>query len=185
MIVLAPPAMHFDRPGEMCDVRSWRKRGWCIMELQARVLAKNAGVVLVLETTKHDPFIMMAFDSLKIRAGKGEFTCCANNHDFGNGLVECDKVKIREIIIEMINKKLEHYRKTGNVLHLRYLLGNRTIILDGLLGVKTIQERQRESGIVKVDDMFSLAQYAKFKRVAGMGDGMNFALEDMEELAVS
>lgn len=38
--------------------------------------------------------------------GLGEFSCCMLNHDFGNGIVECDKYDIGTF--ESVNEKNIH-----------------------------------------------------------------------------
>jgi hypothetical protein len=60
---------------------------------------------------------MSGSEAFLLVPGEGEFRCCANNHDFGGGPVECDKLKILPVVERlMIQEKIERLRtQNGNV----------------------------------------------------------------------
>ena len=97
ILVLVPTMEHKDRPGEVCDFASWRGRGWCRLEYMASVLSPTDNRVLIVRGGGADVEFIPAMDSLFLPPGHGEFSCCARDHDFGNGPVPCDREKIVKV----------------------------------------------------------------------------------------
>ena len=119
MIVLTPPGRHADRPGELVSFQSWRSRGWCRLEFMAAALSRNELRVMTLKGPEAQPeFEFASLDMIKLAPGRGNFTCCARNHQLpesdvftmcssagvasGGGTVVCDKIKIAVVLDTMV-----------------------------------------------------------------------------------
>jgi ankyrin repeat protein len=125
IIVLVPTTMHKDRVGEPCDFGSWRGRGWCRLEFMATVLSPTKNRVMIVRGG--DAFIefIPPWDALMLPPGRGEFSCCAANHDFGDGIVVCDRVKMRwftRVLRLLLDGKIESLFAEGKILDARYFI---------------------------------------------------------------
>mmetsp|Transcript_49973 Transcript_49973/g.142889 ORF Transcript_49973/g.142889 Transcript_49973/m.142889 type:complete len:680 (+) Transcript_49973:72-2111(+) len=131
VLVLAPPARHANT-GKICSFKSWRNRGWCRLEYAAATLATRDVRMLVVQGPEFRPDFMHSLDINFLRPGRGEFSCCAVNHDFGSGPVECDKPKIKKVMVTMLDAKVNHLSQTLRLFEMRYFVVMRNWLLAGL-----------------------------------------------------
>lgn len=156
VLVVSPPALHADT-GALADFASWRRRGWCRMEASCepsgppswrhpvaptRVRVSRARqwasallatkVVRVLALKGEVLEFFLANDLTKLVPGEGTFTCCERSHDFGGGLVPCDKLKVKAVMEAMLDAKIEHLRKTGQPFAMLQYAALRPTLLRGL-----------------------------------------------------
>ena len=134
MLVLVPTVKHSDRIGDVCDFRSWRGRGWCRMEFVCALMARNDLQLIVAQGGASTPAILFPGDALFLPAGEGAFTCCARNHDFGEGpnTSPCDKRKVRAVLDAMIDAKVEYLFDLGRRAEARYFAALKHHFLRGL-----------------------------------------------------
>ena len=85
MIILVPPCEHIDRKGECCDYSSWRRRGWCRLELMGSQFSRSHLRVMLCSGGLAQPAFVTPLDICYLAPGLGDFTCCARDHDFGEG----------------------------------------------------------------------------------------------------
>lgn len=131
MLVLAPPATHKDL-GVACGYKSWRSRGWCRMEYIAAVLARRPVPILISQAPTSSPEFIFPLDTLTLLAGEASFTCCARNHDFGSGTVPCDKIKIRSVMVTLLDAKIGYFHDKGKLADARFFTSFRPRLLHGL-----------------------------------------------------
>ena len=120
MLVLVPEGEHVDRQGELVNYCSWRKRGWCRLELFAAHLSRNDIRVMVVRCEDRPPTFVFSLDALHLPPGLGEFSCCAVDHDFGAGKIPCDKIAVQEVLTTLIEAKMAKLRDEGQWLELRW-----------------------------------------------------------------
>ena len=72
-LILAPPVRHADLDDVVCDYTSWMSRGWCRVEMFARVLSNQKRPMLVVRSAK-DVSYMASWDWIHRPAGEGTFT---------------------------------------------------------------------------------------------------------------
>lgn len=123
--VIAPPALHADT-GEVCDLETWRGRGWCRLEECANYLSITtmSPIFLTGEKQVHvqhleDYWIHVA-NTREGAVGCGKFTCCAMNHkrrldDGTEEVVLCDKGHCMEVVEKMWRHKKAHGEKIENL----------------------------------------------------------------------
>mmetsp|Transcript_6330 Transcript_6330/g.15794 ORF Transcript_6330/g.15794 Transcript_6330/m.15794 type:complete len:670 (-) Transcript_6330:230-2239(-) len=123
--VVAPQSTHAER-GIICDLESWRKRGWCRLEECANYLAIDTmAPVVITEQPKvtignfEDWWIEVA-NTRAGAVGCGDFSCCAFNHRqrLPNGqehVIPCDKKHCLEVLKEMWLTKKAHGEATDNI----------------------------------------------------------------------
>ena len=80
MIVLVPTCEHVDRTAELCDYSSWRRRGWCRLELMGSQLSRSQIRVMLCNGGLAQPDLITPADIIHLLPGMGDYTCCARNH---------------------------------------------------------------------------------------------------------
>jgi hypothetical protein len=80
MIILVPTCEHVDRTAEMCDYSSWRRRGWCRLELMGSQLSRSQLRVMLCNGGLAQPVLITPIDVIHLLPGMGDYTCCARNH---------------------------------------------------------------------------------------------------------
>ena len=80
MIILVPTCEHVDRTAELCDYSSWRRRGWCRLELMGSQLSRSQLRVMLCNGGLAQPVLITPVDIVHLVPGMGEYTCCARNH---------------------------------------------------------------------------------------------------------
>ena len=85
MIILVPTCEHVDRTGELCDYSSWRRRGWCRLELMGSQLSRSQLRVMLCNGGLAQPELLTPIDIIHLLPGMGHYTCCARNHGEQSG----------------------------------------------------------------------------------------------------
>lgn len=120
MIILAPGYFHTDRKIPTC-YRSWRRRGWCLLELFASFMARDSShPSLVIKSLKGVPTWTSPFQVHLLSIGHADFTCCQRNHilttatqkstskNNNNNKISCDKPIAKGIMKTLIRAKVKH-----------------------------------------------------------------------------
>ena len=80
MIILVPTCEHVDRTAELCDYSSWRRRGWCRLELMGSQLSRSQLRVMLCNGGLALPELITPVDIVHLSPGMGDYTCCARKH---------------------------------------------------------------------------------------------------------
>ena len=119
IMVLVPGCYHSDRRSPTC-FRSWRRRGWCLLELYASAMARDSSnPPLLVRSERGTPMWMSPLEILKLSIGLADFTCCQRNHVIttetqkiiSGGKVKkipCDKPIAGGILEQLIDAKINH-----------------------------------------------------------------------------
>jgi hypothetical protein len=119
ILILVPSEFHTDRKDETC-FRTWRRRGWCLLELYASAMARDSSNPPLLVRSKRGvPMWMSPLEIMKLSVGMADFTCCQRNHVIttetqnimSGGKVKkisCDKPIAGGILEQLINAKINH-----------------------------------------------------------------------------
>jgi len=123
MIVLAPTCPHADNNDDgklVCDLRTWRRRGWCRLELQCRLFsARGDGQVIVVQSAEATPWLIHPLEASRMRVGQGDFS------------VESDRGVTGQVLRKLIQAKEEIMAKKGQAFDHNYLNAIMPRILDG------------------------------------------------------
>jgi len=131
MLVLAPVATHADT-GEACSLQSWRRRGWCRMELAAALFARQPITVVMCQGPHAEPFTHVPIDSFLLTAGDGEFSCCQRGHEILGRRVICDKLQVAGVLSALIEGRITAEMDSGRAVMWRGLTALRNTFLHGL-----------------------------------------------------
>ena len=101
--VLVPPVEHQDVPDAVCDLNSWRGRGWCRMEYCASNLTTHDLPVMIIENAVDAPKYFSPCDAMKTPATGGSFS------------FDEDRGKVLEVLQTMVTAKAKHYHTMGDV----------------------------------------------------------------------
>merc|ERR1711871_1527200 len=119
ILILVPSLYHNDRKVPTC-YRTWRRRGWCLLELYAAAMARDSSnPPLLVRSKRGTPMWMSPLEILKLSIGMAEFTCCQRNHVITtetqkvmNGgevkRIPCDKPIAGGILEQLIDAKINH-----------------------------------------------------------------------------
>ena len=119
IMILVPGCHHSDRKVPTC-FRTWRKRGWCLLELYAAAMARDSSnPPLLVRSERGTPSWMSPLEVQKLSVGFADFTCCQRNHIIttetqkimsgGNvKKISCDKPIAGGILEQLINAKINH-----------------------------------------------------------------------------
>jgi ankyrin repeat protein len=118
IMILVPSLYHSDRKVPTC-YRTWRRRGWCLLELYAAVMARDSSnPPLLVRSEKGTPMWMSPFEVMKLSIGLADFTCCQRNHvittetqkimsgEKNMKKISCDKPIAGGILEQLINAKI-------------------------------------------------------------------------------
>lgn len=123
MVVLAPTCPYADNNDDgklVCDLRTWRRRGWCRLELQCRLFsARGDGQVIVVQSAEATPWLIHPLEASRMRVGLGEFT------------VDSDRVVTGQVLRKLIQAKMEILANKGQAFDHNYLNAIMPRILDG------------------------------------------------------
>jgi len=123
IMILVPGCHHSDRKVPTC-YRTWRRRGWCLLELYAAAMARDSSnPPLLVRSERGTPMWMSPLETLKLSIGMADFTCCQRNHVIttetqkimSGGKVKkipCDKPIAGGILEQLINAKTNHLFNT-------------------------------------------------------------------------
>lgn len=157
MIVLCPPSEHAVT-GESCELSTWRKRGWCRLELMSMTWTHPRFPVMIAESP----------DSLRIGAElmpkkmnasqsacNGEFTCCQGGHMRQGSPVQCDKHIIYSVLDRLHRMYVSNVKaEVGEGLKWRWAKSLRHVVLAGTLQA---EEVVLNSSLSKFLDDYSLS----------------------------
>ena len=86
-MICAPPGRHADRLDPVTkkksrtSYRSWRKRGWCVLEMFTSFVSRYKRYPnLLIRSGDGQPEWVSSLDTQILRCGESEFTCCLRNH---------------------------------------------------------------------------------------------------------
>lgn len=144
MIVLAPAARHADT-GAVCNLSSWRLRGWCRMEYLSTAMARNPIAVMVC--SNRSPHFILPDDMLALTAGAGEFTCCALGHVADGRQVSCDRSKVKQILEQLVDTKIEQFIEQQLFFEARLLASFRPWLLCGFGHAELNKARQTRASV--------------------------------------
>ena len=115
VVIAAPGCLHTDRRDPKTNLRvktcyrTYRGRGWCVLEVFASFLSRDKAHPCLLITSKEgDPEWAAPSDAQILAVGTSDFTCCQRNHIFNDKVVSCDRGKVLSILKKMIRSKALH-----------------------------------------------------------------------------
>merc|ERR1711871_135048 len=120
ILILVPSLYHSDRKVPTC-YRTWRRRGWCLLELYAAAMARDSSnPPLLVRSERGTPMWKSPLEILKLSIGCPDFTCCQRNHVIttetqkvmNGGVVKkipCDKPIAGGILEKLIDAKISHF----------------------------------------------------------------------------
>ena len=139
LLIVAPACAHADRIDKVTNkkartcFRSWRKRGWCVLEFFSAALSRDkAAPVLLVQSAEATPYWLAPNDMAFMSAGLADFTCCQLNHVIRGNNVKCDRPIVRGIIETLITGKIKEYRKLNMNVAARTHVAYTPILLRGL-----------------------------------------------------
>ena len=105
-IMLVPPVCH-QCSSKILDLSTWRRRGWCVAEAMARLLARKTGPLIKLSSAEGKVELDPLYMAWKLKPLKGKFSCCAKNHFRVVGgkkiRVECDKIWVGKVVHDLVS----------------------------------------------------------------------------------
>ena len=119
ILILVPSLYHSDRKVPTC-YRTWRRRGWCLLELYAAAMARDSSnPPLLVRSEKGTPTWMSPLEVMKLSIGLADFTCCQRGHVITtetqkvmNGgevkKIPCDKPIAGGILVQLIDAKINY-----------------------------------------------------------------------------
>eukprot|EP00947_MAST-08B_sp_MAST-8B-sp1_P003867 g3867.t1 len=157
VVVVAPPGTHEDRK-EDTSYRSWRSRGWCMMELYACLFSRHKdSPVMVINSAEGTPFYINPGQALWFMSvGGANFSCCQRNHRPFNltatqqvllgdtATIPCDKPVVASILAPLIDGKIAHLHAAGNLHHARFYLVLKRWALRGLRQEKEEDDESKQ-----------------------------------------
>eukprot|EP00939_MAST-03C_sp_MAST-3C-sp1_P002240 g2240.t1 len=136
MLVLCPQAHHSDRKEMADDVktistcyRTWRRRGWCVLEMFACILSRwKEYPILLVESSNGTPAWLPFRETVKFLIGRCDFSCCQLNHrlhtatqlnqnvDGKRGdVIQCDKPVVLKIFKDLLRTKVDFLFTKGDI----------------------------------------------------------------------
>ena len=140
ILILVPSLYHSDRKVPTC-YRTWRRRGWCLLELYAAAMARDSSnPPLLVRSERGTPMWTSPLEILKLSIGLADFTCCQRGHVITtetqkvmNGgevkKIPCDKPIAGGILEQLIQAKVNHlFNAEGDVVMARFSLCLKTLV---------------------------------------------------------
>ena len=125
--IVAPGCLHADRRDPETELRTktcyrtYRTRGWCVLEVFAAYLSRDKRFPSLLITSKEaTPEWISSLNIINLAVGTSNFTCCQCNHIFRGDVVSCDRGITRKILERMIKAKVKHYFSLQQTLYARF-----------------------------------------------------------------
>ena len=131
MMTVTPPEVNVER-NELISYQTWRRRGWCRLEVMCTVLSLDPIRVMNIHNADGQPEFAPMNDPLLLPPGMGDFSCCARNHNDNGRPIICDKFKVASVLNTMLQTKIEDEFLAGGVFTARYLITNTRRILRGV-----------------------------------------------------
>ena len=121
-MVVAPGCLHADRRDSETGhrvktcYRTYRSRGWCVLEIFAsQVSRRKTHPALLITSATTTPEWISPLEVQKLAVGTSDFTCCQRNHIFGDRVVPCDRGITRTILQTLIKEKVKYLYKSGEI----------------------------------------------------------------------
>lgn len=165
-MILVPNGSHRDRPHHRTCFRTWRNRGWCLVELASSFFCRDtASPPMIVRSAEGVPEWISPSVIQYLSVGLADFTCCQRNHEFprtekttsADGTVvervtvkkvDCDKHIVLIILRTLIRKKTTHLFDTLNRPTIaRLFLCNEHWLLRGLPLSSSSEEADDESAL--------------------------------------
>ncbi|MDC3321555.1 ankyrin repeat domain-containing protein [bacterium] len=119
--VVVPGCLHADRRDSGTLVRSktcyrtYRRRGWCVLEMFSSQLSRRkTHPTLLITSGLGVPNWISPLEAHKLAVGASDFTCCERNHIFGENVVPCDRGITHDILKKLIKHKAQHLFEHGD-----------------------------------------------------------------------
>jgi len=124
--IVAPGCLHANRRQSDTKLRTktcyrtYRNRGWCVLEIFASFMSRYKQYPILCITSKEGiPEWVSPLEIHNLAVGTSDFTCCQRNHIFGHRVVPCDRGITRAILENMIKAKAVHLFKLEQTLRAR------------------------------------------------------------------
>ncbi|CAJ1424768.1 unnamed protein product [Effrenium voratum] len=115
------PLIKHAKEGTIMGKRSYISRGWCRLELAARILSERESSQQTIEVhTSNHQVVAPVGDWILNAVGEGSFTVYQDLHHSA------------DVVSSMITRKLNHYLRVGDLHSFRVLLNLRSVIYRGL-----------------------------------------------------
>ena len=181
ILILVPSLYHRDRKVPTC-YRTWRRRGWCLLELYAAAMARDSSnPPLLVRSEKGTPMWMSPLEVMKLSIGLADFTCCQRNHIITtetqkvmNGdevkRIPCDKPIVGDILEQLIDAKINHlFNAEGDMVFARLHSVFKHWWMRGLKEEKKIESNDEESAIEKFKKKLRWSKTEKWFDYGRMG----------------
>jgi ankyrin repeat protein len=181
IMILVPGCHHSDRKVPTC-YRTWRRRGWCLLELYAAVMARDSSnPPLLVRSERGTPSWMSPLEVMKLSIGLADFTCCQRNHVIttetqkitSGGKVKkipCDKPIAGGILEQLINAKINHlYNAEGDLVMARLHYVFKHLWMRGLKEKKTFVTDKNKSAVEKFKKKLRWKDDEKWFDCGGVG----------------
>jgi len=126
VVIVAPGCLHADRRDPETNLRTktcyrtYRGRGWCVLEVFAAYLSRDKQFPSLLINSKEGtPEWLSAMDTLNLAVGTSDYTCCQRNHVINSKVVSCDRDVTLDISRKMIHAKSTHFFQLGHMTRAR------------------------------------------------------------------
>jgi ankyrin repeat protein len=151
-LILAPPCA---RENSIRSYATWRRQGWCRMEMICAFLAARDVTILICDGGK--PLLARPWDALHLAPGRGEFSCCDNNHLINGQTIVCDRIRVRQILEAMIKSQdMRDLEDEHEGALARFFMANSTTILHGLDGSMELPEVSETSDLKTFEEILAL-----------------------------
>jgi len=114
--IVAPGCLHAHRRDRKTNLRTktcyrtYRSRGWCVLEMFASYLSRyKTNPALLITSKEGKPEWMSHMEIQKLAVGTCDFTCCQRNHIFGDKTVPCDRGITQTILETLIDHKVKYH----------------------------------------------------------------------------
>ena len=181
LMILAPSSVHADmidsktgRKAYTC-YRTWRRRGFCVLELFASFLSRRSThPVLLVQTDLATPIWISPLESLKLAVGECDFTCCETNHLGHSRDIEmtCVRPKINTVLKTMVHAKSKYLFQNQSVIHGRWVRVFEHWWLRGLIQNGPPPKLSRVNSV------------SEFKRLLGWEDKIDGDFADREDISL-
>ena len=126
VLVLAPTVRHSDLHGVICGYDTWRKRGWCTLELMTASVSAREVPVMIVKGAHARPRFLAPEEAWRLFCGLSEFTCCQINHQRADGRkMACDKIVVRRVLATVIDHASDMLASAGRMTESRALICRR------------------------------------------------------------
>ena len=137
LVILAPATIHADRVDTRTGrkvftcYRTFRSRAFCVMEMFAAYLSRRkTHPMLLIRAADAIPEWLSSLEVVRLAVGESNFTCCEQNHE--GKFSTCDRDVLLDLLIRLIDQKVEHVFTFGNATSARLLHSFRFRYLRGL-----------------------------------------------------